>query len=282
MDGFTATHTIRNQLGLTTLPIIAMTANAMASDRAACLTAGMNDHVGKPFELDHLVAVLLQHVGRPVFAEPAPQPAPADPQEALAVEGMQIPQALARMGGNTAMYAQVLQTFVAELPPKPEALAQLLAAGQTAEAVRMLHTFKGLSGTVGASALSQTVAQLEKTCAQALTPAQAQAVVAQLQQAIAQAMERITPVLERYTPPPVNSPPAVPTGPLDTAGFQQYLQTLADLLRRSDMTAMDTHAQLQERYGAQLPTQLPPLRAAMEQLDFAAALQICEQLIAPA
>jgi CheY-like chemotaxis protein len=41
-----------------------MTANAMASDRQACLAAGMNDHVGKPFDLNHLVAVLLQHVPR--------------------------------------------------------------------------------------------------------------------------------------------------------------------------------------------------------------------------
>ncbi len=60
MDGYAATRTIRQELGLTALPIIAMTANAMASDRAACLAAGMNDHVGKPFELDHLVAMLLR------------------------------------------------------------------------------------------------------------------------------------------------------------------------------------------------------------------------------
>jgi two-component system sensor histidine kinase/response regulator len=51
-------------LGLAHLPIIAMTANAMASDREACLQAGMNDHVGKPFNLTHLVEVLLQHVRR--------------------------------------------------------------------------------------------------------------------------------------------------------------------------------------------------------------------------
>jgi PAS domain S-box-containing protein len=60
MDGYAATRVIRQEMGLTALPIIAMTANAMAADRAACLACGMNDHVGKPFDLDHLVAVLLR------------------------------------------------------------------------------------------------------------------------------------------------------------------------------------------------------------------------------
>ncbi len=65
MDGYAATQAIRQKLDLGALPIIAMTANAMASDRMACLAAGMNDHVGKPFELDHLVATLLGLLGRP-------------------------------------------------------------------------------------------------------------------------------------------------------------------------------------------------------------------------
>ncbi|QTN26463.1 PAS-domain containing protein [Rhodoferax sp. AJA081-3] len=58
MDGYAATRAIRSDLGLVHLPIIAMTANAMASDRAACLEAGMDEHIGKPFELNHLVATL--------------------------------------------------------------------------------------------------------------------------------------------------------------------------------------------------------------------------------
>jgi CheY-like chemotaxis protein len=49
--------------GLDTLPVIAMTANAMASDREACLAAGMDEHVGKPFEIDHLVRTLLRFCG---------------------------------------------------------------------------------------------------------------------------------------------------------------------------------------------------------------------------
>jgi signal transduction histidine kinase/CheY-like chemotaxis protein len=59
MDGYTATQAIRVQLGLKNLPVIAMTANAMASDREACLAAGMNDFVGKPFDLTALVEKLL-------------------------------------------------------------------------------------------------------------------------------------------------------------------------------------------------------------------------------
>jgi PAS domain S-box-containing protein len=64
MDGYAATRAIRQELGLTHLPIIAMTANAMASDRATCLDVGMDDHIGKPFDLDNLVTLLLRFCPR--------------------------------------------------------------------------------------------------------------------------------------------------------------------------------------------------------------------------
>ena len=63
MDGLTATRAIRQQWDASALPIVAMTANAMDSDRQACLDAGMNDHVVKPFGLTHLVTVLLRVTG---------------------------------------------------------------------------------------------------------------------------------------------------------------------------------------------------------------------------
>ena len=63
MDGYDATRAIREQLGFTSLPIIAMSANAMPADRDACLQAGMNEHIGKPFGLSQVISVLVHHTG---------------------------------------------------------------------------------------------------------------------------------------------------------------------------------------------------------------------------
>ena len=65
MDGLTATRLIRAQEHLARLPIVAMTANAMASDRQRCLEAGMDDHLAKPVEPDELRATLLRCVRAP-------------------------------------------------------------------------------------------------------------------------------------------------------------------------------------------------------------------------
>jgi PAS domain S-box-containing protein len=64
MDGYQTTHAIQARLGVNTPPIVAMTANAMASDRIAALEAGMVDHIGKPFDLEQLIEVILKHARR--------------------------------------------------------------------------------------------------------------------------------------------------------------------------------------------------------------------------
>jgi two-component system sensor histidine kinase/response regulator len=64
MDGIEATRAIRSEPRFQNLPIIAMTANAMAADREKCLKAGMNDHIGKPIDPDELFSVLLRWTGR--------------------------------------------------------------------------------------------------------------------------------------------------------------------------------------------------------------------------
>jgi two-component system, sensor histidine kinase and response regulator len=64
MDGIAATLAVRSDPRFKHLPIIAMTANARATDREKCLEAGMNDHIGKPIDPDQLFSVLLRWAGR--------------------------------------------------------------------------------------------------------------------------------------------------------------------------------------------------------------------------
>ncbi|WP_162255251.1 MULTISPECIES: PAS domain S-box protein [unclassified Lysobacter] len=96
MDGYTATRRIRSNLGLNKLPIIAMTANVLPSDREACLAAGMNDHLGKPFDLDTLVERLLHWTGSaangaPPTLPPASNDAAASPIRPATGEGARAP-----------------------------------------------------------------------------------------------------------------------------------------------------------------------------------------------
>lgn len=64
MDGLDATRQVRQLAGYQETPIIAMTANAFAEDRARCFAAGMNAFLAKPFDPDALYAVLLQSLGK--------------------------------------------------------------------------------------------------------------------------------------------------------------------------------------------------------------------------
>ena len=64
MDGLEATQVIRSDPRFRSLPIIAMTADAMAADRDLCLEAGMNDHIAKPIDPNHLLDVLLRWIAR--------------------------------------------------------------------------------------------------------------------------------------------------------------------------------------------------------------------------
>ena len=62
MDGYAATRALRLRPELRTLPVIALTANAMVGDRDRALAAGMNDHIGKPIKLDQLFATLARWI----------------------------------------------------------------------------------------------------------------------------------------------------------------------------------------------------------------------------
>jgi PAS domain S-box-containing protein len=169
MDGIEATRRIRAQLPFAQLPIIAMTANAMAGDREKCLAAGMNDHVSKPIDIEQLLATLVRWVQGRSAAAPrlseAERSRSADPAvTALAgiLVGVDVPAALQRMRGNVTQYRRLLSLFAAHYRGADDEIATALQGGDHALAQRRAHTLKGVAASLGATALADVASRLEQ------------------------------------------------------------------------------------------------------------------------
>lgn len=154
IDGLEATRRIRLEPRWATLPIIAMTANASDEDRRACLAAGMNEHVGKPIDLEQLVATLLGSARTKHRAVVATVVEDGPLVEASA-------SISARFGGNQALIRRVLVDFEADMARQLPLLAAAMQADDRGAASAVLHAIKGSAGTVGALALAGRVSGLE-------------------------------------------------------------------------------------------------------------------------
>ena len=171
MDGLAATRAIRLKPQFRSLPIIAMTANVMESDREKCSEAGMNDHLAKPIDPEALFAALLRWIkprteltaqASPQTATTtAPSPEPGGPAEvaALQIEGVDTQSALRRTGGNPKRYEMLLRKFAESA--NVEEIRDAHASGDTVTAARAAHSLKGAAANLGATAVANSAADVE-------------------------------------------------------------------------------------------------------------------------
>jgi PAS domain S-box-containing protein len=169
MDGFEASRRIREDLRLLDLPIIALTANAMASDRQRCLDAGMNDFLTKPVNLPELFATLARWLPPRANTEAAamhpklpPPPPPPEVGGLPALPGIDTAAGLAQVSGKVPLYLKVLKKLRDQHCVKfePEFRAALAAADQ-ATAIRLAHSLKGVARTLGVVQLGELALALE-------------------------------------------------------------------------------------------------------------------------
>src|SRR6476619_3744836 len=171
MDGIEATRILRSDARFQTLPIIAMTANALVSDRELCLEAGMNDHIAKPIDPDQLFGVLMRWIERPEGdgaglrelseARAAVVHTPAVADGPLDIDGIDVKAALKRTGGNRKRYVALLRRFAQQQASTVDEIRKALSMGDAATAERAAHSLKGAAGTLGATTLSEIAAKAE-------------------------------------------------------------------------------------------------------------------------
>ncbi|WP_368163077.1 PAS domain S-box protein [Aeromonas sp. s6] len=163
MDGLQATREIRAVPVLAALPILAMTANASHADREACLQAGMNDHVGKPIDIDEVVELILKLVQGKAVPAAGTERQPAAAQEtATAAEVDPLDRLMRRFGQNLNLYRQTLASFSIEACNQLDMLARQREAADVPRMAATFHALKGVAATVGATALAAQAGEWER------------------------------------------------------------------------------------------------------------------------
>lgn len=166
MDGYQAALLIRRDLGLETLPIIAMTAYVTTADQERCLAVGMNGYIPKPIDLNILYQTLAQWLklkaaGEPSQTIPRPEPVEADKELLYALPGIDAAMGLCRVRHNRSVFYKLLLDFREDYAQASVRIRQCLDEGDKQQAQRLLHTLKGAAGNLGADELFHTAADLE-------------------------------------------------------------------------------------------------------------------------
>jgi signal transduction histidine kinase/DNA-binding response OmpR family regulator/HAMP domain-containing protein len=161
MDGFEATRQIRQEPRFKDLPILAMTANAMAGDREKCIEWGMNDHIPKPIDVTQLFLTMARWI-KPSNRHILLTPSVSDPDILSDIPELEVNNTLIRMGGNIKLLQKLICRFSETQADAVVRIKEALAMDNIETAMREAHTLKSLAGTIGAVSMAEK-AQIVET-----------------------------------------------------------------------------------------------------------------------
>ena len=159
MDGYEAAQKIKADPRFTSLPIIAMTANALCDDEEKCRLSGMDDYIAKPIDVAKFYATLQKWMDAKVVLQRSESV--KESGESFAIEGIDSDEALARMGQDATLLARQLQRFSSSQKDFLQRVQKALGEGDLQTAIREVHTLKGLCGNIGAKELFEHAKELE-------------------------------------------------------------------------------------------------------------------------
>ena len=174
LDGLAATRAIRSNPAHDCLPIVAMTAHAMSTDRDRSLAAGMNDHLTKPIDSDAMFTALLRWItprsAGPGGAWPTGTGVPDGEREPALppLDGIDTGRGLINHMHSHTLYRQMLAGFQREFGSTADDISSALAHGDFGVALRLAHSMKSAAATIGALELSQCAKALEQSYEQKL------------------------------------------------------------------------------------------------------------------
>jgi signal transduction histidine kinase/DNA-binding response OmpR family regulator/HPt (histidine-containing phosphotransfer) domain-containing protein len=277
MDGLAATRAIRQNLQFKDLPIIAMTANAMAGDREECIEAGMNDHLAKPIDPDKLFGALLRWIpGRTAVPNVAAAPVvtaqkqPAD-SAPLEIAGIDTQSALKRTGGNRQRYVSLLRRFADSQVSAVGEIRAALKAQDSATARQIAHSLKGAAANLGANALATAAGGAEVAIK---TQSDVEPALGEVERTLFAAVAAI-----QKTLPSAEKVGSTLSGNRDPSVVLQPLSRLKKLLEADDSEAAEFIVEAQNSFSVVLSrTEVETLTRMVGDFDYESALRAVSEI----
>ena len=234
MDGIAATRVLRSHPATAAVPVLALTAGVLPEERDSALSAGMNDFLGKPVDLEQLVVKLQVYAPMPSEATAPPGVTEMESQESSradaavwpVIPGIDADRSRLLSGNDRNFFLKMLGMFVEEFGDLRSELNAQLAAGDRESASRRIHNLKGNAGNLGAIELME----LAKVAEIAIRNQQSEEgeAVERLQLALETLISGCHPCLSRFTSaaPTAANPSNRRLGDLRTALTQHNLAAL--------------------------------------------------------
>ncbi len=287
MDGYLAAARIRENPKFANLPIIAMTAHAMACEREKCISAGMNDYVSKPIDPYLLYCVLLKWIAPGYFVSGVQAPSPAIAKEPVPdidcfpdLPGINVASGITRVGGDHQFYRRMLRKFRQSHVDDSNLIARALENGDVETSERLAHTLKGVSGGLGADALRLASQELELMIKDGKTSR-----LGQCLDDVRSEFELVISSISLLDQADESAPkPEVAENDAGSGIGNQEVLILFDKLRTlmadNDTASLDMVADIGNRLaGSMFHANMEPIREALEHYDFDKGIEILDEII---
>ena len=278
MDGYTATREIRKNPAFSKIPILAMTANAMAGDREKVLEAGMNDHIAKPLNVQGMFATLAQWITpaaplaagsalrKPVVGKPLGSPWLQE------LVGIDVRAGMATTLNNEKLYKRLLLKFREGQRDFGTLFTLARSDADASAAERCAHTLRGTAGNIGARRVQEAAQLLEKACKARASEVE----VGSLLQATLSELRLVLIALQSLEPDEPAQASMQPVVAVDDEKLQQVTDSLQRLLLHGDSGVFEECEKNADLLQAALGSHWPPVLESLRNFDFELALELLQ------